>query len=316
MSESTMLYRDGDRRAAYEKVAEVLRERPRTMYREPVSVFDHGLLGDTFDLGHIEVPWPTLQRLTRGGVGNAELWYVAARLAHGKTYALTNMAARAAAVGHTVGFVSLEMQAAKVTQRVLTCLAGRNPDLIEMVWSDLESERKIAQDTILPRVPGRVSVVDPSFGSVQDPEFVRDLAADYDIVFVDHVGLMQTDGTRAIDDWRTQAKISNMLREVTLSTHTPIVAAAQINREGEVRGHDRAPKVSHLAGSDALGQDADVVVTLNLLSKRAQVYSGEKIRSGPGGRWHARYEPTQGRFEEISKDMANDLMDEDGHPDD
>lgn len=311
MAAGAAALRDGDVGEAYEAITGL--ERPRAFAKEPKSIFDHALLEDQFDLGHIEVPWPTLQHLTKGGVGAAELWYLAARFGNRKTFSLTRMAARAATVGCRVGFASLEMPAGVIAQRVLAELAGRDEAMLSALRSDDVFERKRVQDRLLERTPGTVSVYDPSDGPVSSTEHIRSMCADFDIVFMDHVGLMRTkDGKRAIEDWRIQATISNILREITLETSTPLVAAAQINREGENVGSARAPKASHLAGSDALGQDADVVLTQKNLSKRVGVMSAEKVRNAPVGNWYVRFEPDKGRHEEINHDQALELMDADG----
>lgn len=311
MAAGAMALHEGDVGEAYDAISSV--ERPRAFAKEPKSIFDHALLEDTFDLGHIEVPWPTLQHLTKGGIGVGELWYIAARFKNRKTYSLSRMAARAATVGCRVGFASLEMPAGMIASRVLAELAGRDEQLLSALRSDDVFERKRAQDKLLERTPGTVSVFDPSDGPVSSTEHIRSMCADFDVVFVDHVGLMRTkDGKRAIEDWRLQATISNVLREITLETTTSVVAAAQINREGENAGSARAPKASHLAGSDALGQDADVVVTQKNLSKRVGVMSADKVRNGPEGNWYVRFEPDKGRHEEIAHDTALELMDQDG----
>lgn len=302
---------EGDIAGAYELISGVTR--PRAFARDPASIFDHALLEERFDLGHIEVPWPTLQHLSKGGIAAAELWYLAARFGNRKTFSLCNMAARAAEVGCRVGFASLEMPAGTIATRILKRLAGRDVHMLAALDSDDIRERKQVQDELLERTPGTVSVFDPSMGTVNSTEHIRGMCADYDVVFMDHVGLMRTkDGKRAIEDWRVQATVSNILREITLETSTSIVAAAQINREGENVGSARAPKASHLAGSDALGQDADVVITQKNLSKRVGVMSAEKVRNAPVASWYTRFEPAKGRFEEITHEIALDLMDQDG----
>jgi len=107
------------------------------------------------------------------------------------------------------------------------------------------------------------------------------------------------------------AAISNILKETAVQRSIPILAAAQINREGDTMGNKPA-KLKNLAQSDALGQDADSVITMKQLSKTVAVYSLEKNRSGEGGAlWHTMYLPNEGRFDEIGFDRARDMRERD-----
>jgi replicative DNA helicase len=106
------------------------------------------------------------------------------------------------------------------------------------------------------------------------------------------------------------ASISNMLKESALSVGTPIVAAAQINRDGDSAGW-RPPKVKNLSQSDALGQDGDVVLTHKQYGKTAMVYSVEKNRNGEqGSLFFTAFEPDTGNMREINKATAENLKDE------
>lgn len=304
---------EDDLDGAYEAIASVAK--PRGFVRDPADVFDHALLADKFAVTKIEVPYPTLMRASHGGIGEGELWYLAARFGQGKSWEMLGYAAKAAMCGCKVAIASLEMPASQVGFRSLVRLAGRDTKLVKLLHSDLEFERKEAADMIRERTPGSVAIFDPSHGRVNSTGMIEDLANDYDIVFVDHVGLMQNhERKRAVDDWRVMAGISNMLREITLSSHTPIFGIAQINREGGKTGARTPPKASDLAQSDALGQDADAVITMKRISEggRVMINSAEKMREGPMVRWYTLFDPAKGRFEEITLDEANeyDLNDE------
>lgn len=310
MGIAAMAAADEDLSGVFEALEAV--ERPHGFSHEPASIFDHSLLEERFDLGHIEVPWPTLNRLSSGGIAKAELWYVAARFSNGKTFSLCRMAARAAEVGMRVGYASLEMPSAQITERILAGLCGTDSALFARLTGDDIGARKQAQDQLMARTPGSVSIYDPHHGSVNTIGHITDMCADYEVVFLDHVGLMRnSDGKRAIEDWRTQAAISNQLRELTLDSGTSVVAAAQINRAGEVLNSPYPPKAKDLAQSDALGQDADVVITQKKLSRRVLVQGAEKMRNGATGRWWARFDPARNRFNEVSFDDARALMDDD-----
>ena len=289
-------------------------QRPHSHRKQPDNIFDHEVLTDAFSIIKMDVPYPTLMRATRGGIAPGELWYLAARLGQGKTWEILGYAAHAAKCGYKVAVLSLEMPSQQVAKRALLRLAGRDTPLAALLESDNLAERMVAVDTIQARTLGSIKIIDPSHGVVNTTNCVKELCQEYDLVVVDHAGLLMTsDGRRAIDDWRAMAMISNILREITLATGTPILAAAQINREGEGRNSTAPPKVSNLSQSDALGQDADVVITMKRLSERVMIHSAEKVRNGPNLRWYTRFDPEKNRFEEITQEAALELgaMDDD-----
>ena len=89
---------------------------------------------------------------------------------------------------------------------------------------------------------------------------------------------------------------------------TPILGAAQINRDGD--SGRNPPDVKNLAGTDALGQDADVVVTMRAKPKDvAAVFALPKNRHGPAKmRWWTKFDVNNGDFAEITEDQAEDLV--------
>lgn len=286
-------------------------QRPRTSTKPALDVWDYSNSVEEFDIAKIPVPWDSLGRAT-GGIGPAELWYIAGRPGTGKSFALTEFAARAMREGYRVGYVSCEMPAYQIHKRVLRSLAvAWDAKLLKALDSTDREIYKPAMDIIRERTPGSLGVIDPSHGRMTNA-LVRAQMEQYDLVLVDHVGLLSTnDGRKAIDDWRAMAHISNTLREDTLATNTSVVAAVQLNREAE--HGTSAPKVSQLSQSDALGQDGTVVITMRKLSNSVRLWSAEKNREGAPVKWYTRFEPEKSRFDQVSADFSRELqvLDED-----
>lgn len=306
----TAASRDGDLDAAFEALEGI--QRPRSHRKEPADIFDVSVTNERFDVTRIEVPWATLQRATGGGIMPSELWYIAGRLAHGKSMVMHKFAARAAACGANVGIASLEMPASAVTLRVLAHMANKDKALLAMLRSPEEKERKEATEIIADRIPGSVKVYDPSHGRINTVGSIEEMCHEFDLVQLDHVGLMQNKlGKRAIDDWRVQAEISNSLREINLATTTPMMGAAQVNRQGEHPNSLALPKPSELAQADALAQDATAVIAIKRLSKHVMKYGTIKLREAAGVIWYSNYQPARGDFDEISHERAMDMRAED-----
>lgn len=253
------------------------------------------------------VPWQTLDDAT-GGLHKGDLWYVAGRLGQGKSWSLGAFARTLALSGKRVLFVSLEMSERQVQQRLHIMLGNtlgskithsdlRNRNITPLQYSELMS-------TIREKVTGSVSVLDFSRGPVT-PAKIQSMIKDYDAAIIDYAGLLSSSlGSRAVEDWRTMAAISNQLKEVAVATDVPIVSAAQINREGDTSGW-KPPKVKNLSQSDALGQDGDVVLTQKQYGKANMVYSIEKNRHGEGQQlFFTEFGPNNGRFEEVTAQVA------------
>lgn len=271
---------------------------------------------DTYDekIDKIQMPWKTLQDIT-GGAAPGDLWYVAARLGQGKSWTLAAIARDALLRGKRVALFSLEMPKKQVLTRVHSMLGAelgvkvRHSDLHGKSFDPIAYRKLLTQ--IKEEVEGELYVVDTSKGSISTSH-IQNLSEGMDLVLVDYAGLLASPfGGRAVDDWRTMAAISNILKEVAVTNNLPIISAAQINREGDTAGN-RPPKVKNLAQSDALGQDADVVVTHKRLSKTVMIYSIEKNRHGESDvLWNTRFMPNEGRFEEISYERARDFIERD-----
>ena len=271
------------------------------------SITDYDVLDVDSRLSRVPVDLGGDGRLTRltGGIAPGNLWYVAARLGVGKSWKLLTIAVAAAEAGWNVKFYSLEMSTREVIDR-LHMIALR--DSYHGVWEDLgRSHRAELMDEWAGRC-GRIDIADPSGGPV-DASVIAANHEDGAIAIVDYIGLMRSaTGQRAVEDWRAAAMISNQLKEVALEHSIPIVSAAQVNREG-ARSRDASPE--HLAQSDALGQDADVLVTIQRDKNVSRVheYSLVKNRHGASGaRWYARFEPGLRRFEDIGADTALSLI--------
>jgi len=295
---------------AYEQIVGL---RLETVSTKPSSLLlDHAFLDD-YGPGtevRMPMPWNTLQGLT-DGQGPGELWYFAARQGHGKSSYLINMACDSARKGHRVLFYSLEMTRRQVqvkSHSILGAMLGHEVDHREMLHQrfDRRAYKTLLQD-IEERIPGTIDVHTPDLGLVT-PGVIAARAGDYDQVFVDYIGLVKADdGTPAIKDYRVIAEISNELKQVALSKKTRIVAAAQINREG-ISTSGKAPRLHHLAQSDHLGNDGDVVITQARYCKGVNILSVEKNRHGTSEvNFWTRFEANRGIYTEVTRDVADEI---------
>jgi len=270
-----------------------------------VDATDLTILEEMGELELCPVPQGMLSAAT-GGIASGDMWIVAARLGIGKSWRLIQHAVTAAEGGWDVAFFSLEMPAKSVLDRIhrVALKHWKEP------WINLSLDKRSEMLESWAENTGTISVYDPSKGRC-DASVLSSIASDKTLVIVDYIGLMHTtSGSRAIEDWRAMATISNQVKEVALSRNVPIIAAAQINRAGG--NSDRSPGTEHLAQSDALGQDADAVITLKQFSKRVLVNSLTKYRHGESGaKWYTQFEPSRGLLGDLSIAKATEMKLED-----
>lgn len=304
----------GETEAGYARLVEA---KPRHALKPPRPLLtDHEHLNAWGTKPYcVELPYPTLQRFT-GGIRQGNLWYVAGRPGQGKSAHLVVISRKGLLTGNRVLFHSLEMSEEEVRARFHASLATEM-GYPSITLSNLR-DRTVDRDTYrrfigelgdrMEACGGHLDVHTPADGPVS-PATVAARCSEYDLTVVDYVGLMHQDGGgRAIDDWRVMASISNALKDIALSQGTAMLCAAQINREGETGS--APPKVKNLAQSDALGQDADVVLTMRAKPHDvATDFSLEKNRHGSSGiRFYTTFGPNTGDFTEISAERAENLV--------
>lgn len=241
-----------------------------------------------------------------GGIAPGDLWYVAARMGVGKSWRLMHTAVAAAEAGWPVLFYSLEMPVRTVMDR-LHRIALRNT--YSGHWDDLDMHKRKELIEVWADRAKPITLFDPSRGRC-DATVVAAAADAQALVIIDYVGLMHTmTGQRSMEDWRAAATISNELKAAALEHNVPVISAAQLNRSGDSVAE---PGTVHLAQTDALGQDADLVLTMKQFSRRVHLNYVAKNRSGEAGvRWYSRFEPGAARFNDLTPDAARDLKDED-----
>lgn len=245
-------------------------------------------------------PWPTLTAATNGH-GRGEFLLLGARLGQGKSWLAPGYMLAAASMGARVAVMSCEMPVMQYARRIHAWQAPDAATLKLLRSAELEDRAKGLH--ALPPLAGAVDIYDPSIMRM-NLRSVESLAAEYDLVWIDHVGLLADHhGKRAIEDWRIAAIISNTLKETALRFNTAIGAAVQINRAGETAS-SAPPKVSDIAQTDALGQDADLVITLKRMGERSMLHNLAKNREGHAIRFYTQFEPATASFKEITGDEA------------
>jgi replicative DNA helicase len=257
---------------------------------------------------------------TFGGVFAGELVVVAARLGIGKTALACQWADWMASHGKLTYFASLEMDAAELATRIL-CTLGRvsgakirnatldESDIVKLSAASVEFSRRTIRFDERARL--RVSDV--------RRETRRLVKHGLQVVFVDYLQRIQPENRR---DPREQqvAQIARDLKELARELKVPVVVLAQLNRDkGATEGTGGA---ENLRESDAIGQEADMVVRIDVKDKdelKMEYWLRMvKNRNGPRGKFRVTFDTDLtlfGAFDTPVEAMANydhDLGEHDG----
>lgn len=279
----------------------------QTTFREVARRYEraqkHGMAG-------IPTGFPTLDNLT-GGPQPGDYWVIGARLGQGKTWTLIRMACAALYEGHTVNYHALEQSRTQIEMRCHTFISSKygketfkGLDLMRGQNFDLLAYRKFLRN-LKQTIKGTLYVSDTSRGYVTPFTLASMIERNNPTaVYVDYLTLMDQG-----DDWRATAKLSGSIKQLAQRYQVPIIVAAQINRSGAGK---EPPGPEHLSSSDAIGQDADALVTLKQMSSHVIKFRLAKFRHGRDNEfWWCKFRPNTGDYEEISGDEALEVMAED-----
>jgi replicative DNA helicase len=196
-----------------------------------------------------------------GGLQKSELVILAARPSMGKTALAMNMAEHASMHGRVPTlFVSLEMSAIELGDRLLCSVAGVNGNRLRNGTITQDERRQLIH------AAGEISQA-PLFIDDSPSRTMTEIAANarrlkrrdgLGLIVVDYLQLIDPDNPR--DPRQEQvSKISRRLKGLARELQVPVLCLAQLNRQVESSSSNK-PQLSHLRESGAIEQDADVVM--------------------------------------------------------
>lgn len=283
------------------------------------DVFDEVMrrVGRHQNFGQAGIPtgFPTLDERT-GGPQPGQVWIWAARLGQGKTWSLVRTAAAGVFSGFNIQYDALEGSRPEIAMRFHTFASSeygkevfKNIDLA-MGQNFSPREYKEFLQGLRDDVKGKLHIADTSKGPISPLSIAAQVERNKpDAVFLDYITLMDTVDAGG-DDWKSIGRLSASLKRIAQEYQVSIMAAAQLNRTAAV-GKDLAGPEA-LAESDAIGRDADAVITMRQLSKHVIAMKLAKYRHGRDGYvWYTKFLPNTGFFEEVTFDEAQDIISDD-----
>jgi replicative DNA helicase len=209
--------------------------------------------------------------LATGGMRAGELWVVAAEPSGGKSVAMLQAAASALGEGKRVLVISLEMGAAAVISRLTSCTAALPYEIFTQPRGATRVMLGRAQRALEELSAAPLPIHDGgglSFDRIAGiARAESDRHGGLDLVVVDYLQLVEGARKRR-DETREQevAAVSRGLKGLAKALGCPVLTASQLNDQGRLRE------------SRAIGQDADVVLTIDDDGIRAT-----KVRNGVRG---------------------------------
>lgn len=196
-----------------------------------------------------------------GGVRRGELWIVAGRPGMGKTALSQAIALNVAEHGHGVAFVTAEMSAAQLAQRMLARETKiENRDLRRGKLAEHEIWAVVDAAQRLGKLPLHLLEVERTWSRITAQIRALKLKLpELALIVVDYVGLLKVPSTR--ERYLELGTISADAKALALELDVAVILVSQLNRDPESRD-DKRPRLSDLRESGNLEQDADVVALL------------------------------------------------------
>ena len=250
---------------------------------------------------------------SHGGLFAGELIMLAARPGVGKSALAMQWAYHSASRGRGVYFASLEMSHVELTARLMCSESGVNSRRIRGGSLDKQDRAKLAE------VSGVIAAMNlhthdqPQLTTYDIRRAARRLLKDgVDLVIVDYLQLLKPDNPR--DPVHEQlGAMTRQLKILARELDVPVLVLCQLNREAD-KGQAR---LSHLKGSGAIEQDADVVMLLDRPGTGADkgnasgeaILVVEKNRNGTPGAYKLEWDGARTRYSGANEQQPHDAFD-------
>lgn len=264
----------------------------------------------------IATNWPALDEQFLGWCPG-HLVILAARPSMGKTALALQVAQRVAETGRSVLYITLEMSAVEIAERLLARNAAVSEYLMRKGATTSEQNIEILhQSAVLSHLK---LAIDDRAEKLSQVLYAIRLARRRHGVSVVVIDYLQLIDNKSYSNNREQqiADISRSLKKEAKRNQVCVIALSQLNRSVETRD-DKTPRLSDLRESGAIEQDADCVLLLH----RPSVFDPEhdpydaqviiaKQRAGPTGKVRLDFEKQFGSFSQPQSmaDRVNDAFD-------
>ncbi|KQT17768.1 hypothetical protein ASG40_17305 [Methylobacterium sp. Leaf399] len=218
---------------------------------------------------------PKLDNATLG-MREGQFIVLAGRPGMGKTTAALHFALTGARRSGAIGFVSLEMNAAELSERVLSAAAYDPREHETITYRAIAEARGLSQAALERLYRAEEACAGIPLWIEQQPGLTLSqigararqmrLRAERQGIplaglIIDHIGLIRPSKRYSGNRVQEMTEISSGLKGLAKELGIPVIGLSQLNREVEKRP-DKRPQLSDLRESGSIEQDADVVLGL------------------------------------------------------
>ena len=177
----------------------------------------------------VPTPWPEINELIQGGLGNGDLGLIFGNPGGGKSWTLVALGGFAVQMGYNVIHYTLELSEAYTGRRYDAFFTGTPVDQLEKHKGDVEkSTAELEGELIIRDFPMGKTTISTIEAHINK---VKDLGIEPDLIIIDYIDLLSTrkrnvDRKGEIDDIYTSTK--GLSRELNI----PIWSVSQVNRAG------------------------------------------------------------------------------------
>jgi hypothetical protein len=226
------------------------------------------------DRNAVPFPWPVFNSLTQGGMGKGDLVLVFGNPGGGKSWAVIDMGAYAAAMGFNVLHYSLELAEGYVGKRYDAVFTGIPVDQLDQHRAKVEETvSKVKGKVVIKEYPPKRASFDTIQAHIQQLEFQHEFKPD--LIIIDYLDYVKSQGRGRngerkdeIDDVYVGAKA--LAKELGI----PVISPSQANRG--------AAKSSIIEGDNAAGSYEKIMIGDIIIS----LARGRKDKVNGTGRWH------------------------------
>ncbi len=191
--------------------------------------------------------------------------------------------------GKNIIYFSLEMPYEDCFNRLLSRMSGvpsRSIENADLTREEFDRVKKCLD--FISKYPHNFKIVDLINASANDLELILLEDESYDSIFIDYLGIMETNDKSDEADWLKQGRVSQEVRAIGRKFKKPLFSAVQLNRKTAGKESSESVGLNRLARSGTIATHATHVVQIENRPNEEDhsdfIYHLIKNRKGPKGK--------------------------------